>query len=791
MSTAVDFLKQLRPDGPWVLTAIVPDGAITTKTLTTTDAVDRFLAQHDNKRNIYYALNPTKGALTKKASKTDIAAAEYTHADLDPCEDETPDAAKQRYQTQLANFEPSPTVVVDSGNGIQALWRLDPPLGPEHFEQIEACSLALTLALGGTAGTQNVDRILRLPGTTNLPNKKKLNAGRVSCPTRLLHFNRAAYPLDRFDIEADDIEAATLPDDIDAPPVSPRDTDEFENIAPDDPRLAGLSAKWIELGRDGTGIAENYNGDRSRAVMAFATECFRVGIDETIIASLLMRWRIGEHIRDQSNVARALNRTIDKARQFVENSKLFEMNEKHAVLPIGGKTRVATWGEDPEFPGHQTIVRFATFFDFRSLQDRYRHIIQVEGEAEEVPLGSWWIGHPHRRQYDNGMRFMPQSDEDVVNGMLNLWQGFAVAARKPDGGSGASGCRRFLAHGLKIICSGNEEHYDYLIKREAFIAQKRTRSEIALGLQTEVEGTGKGFWCRNINRLYGNHAMEVQNPTHVIGKHNIHLERLLRLTADEALFAPDPNHRNALYNLITEPRITIEPKFVDAYSARNHNNIDVISNASHFVPVSGTARRFFIPTVSSGRANEHAYFDKINTELHDGGYEALLYHLLHEIDLRDFNVRAVPKTAALAEQAAYSRRGVDLLIEMVCHDAVVPCQFGDRVGVSICRDVDNSYGGPPRRGFDWYIDHHTDRDLSRLGSLKVKRRLKDDWGCITGKEARASVHGDQMNCVNWPSLAELRAKFEAKYGTQVWTRSDVTVWLGADPRSTDDDDIPF
>ena len=163
----------------------------------------------------------------------------------------------------------------------------------------------------------------------------------------------------------------------------------------------------------------------------------------------------------------------------------------------------------------------------------------------------------------------------------------------------------------KIICSGNEEHYDYLIKREAFIAQNRTRSEIALGLQTEVEGTGKGFWCRNINRLYGNHAMEVQNPEHVVGKHNTHLEVLLRLTADEALFAPDPKHRNALYNLITEPHITIEPKFVDAYPAKNYLNLDVISNASHFLPVSGTSRRFFVPTVSPDRANDHEYFGKI------------------------------------------------------------------------------------------------------------------------------------------------------------------------------------
>ena len=51
-------------------------------------------------------------------------------------------------------------------------------------------------------------------------------------------------------------------------------------------------------------------------------------------------------------------------------------------------------------------------------------------------------------------------------------------------------------------------------------------------------------------------------------------------------------------------------------------------------------------------------------------------------------------------------------------------------------------------------------------------------GLHTGKEARESVHGVQTNCVNWPSLAELRAKFEAKYGKQQWTHADVTAWPG-------------
>jgi hypothetical protein len=423
-----------------------------------------------------------------------------------------------------------------------------------------------------------------------------------------------------------------------------------EEILPDDPRLMKLGAKWIALGFKGDGIAENYGGDRSRALFAFACECFRTDIAEDVIATCLLRWKIGDHIRDSANETRTLARTLDRARQFVENSKLFEMNETYCVLPISGKTRVATWGDNPDFPGRRSIIRFSTFDDFKALLNKYRYEYVVDGKRNALPLGSWWVGNPGRRQHDGGMRFMPNRDEDIVDDTLNLWKGFSIAARKPSGKSGASGCDLLLDHGLKIICSDNAEHFDYLMKREALIAQKRTRSEIAVGLRTKEEGTGKDTWCGAFRHLYGEHAMQVQNPEHVVGKHNDHLEILLRLTADEALFAGDPRHRNALYNLITEPRLAIEPKFIGVYTAANYLNIDVISNADHFLLVGGTARRFMVPTVSPDRAGDHDYFHKIRAQLHDGGYEALLYHLLYEIDIRDFNVRDVPKTAMLLDQ---------------------------------------------------------------------------------------------------------------------------------------------
>jgi hypothetical protein len=211
--TAVDFLERLRPGGPWVLTAIKPDGPTETVTAMTPVEVDTFVSANDGKRNLYYSLNPTRGPMTKKAAKVDIDPIEYLPADLDPddAKKEKPEAAKVRYLDALHGLETEPAFVVDSGNGIQALWKLKKPiklpepltvknakgktervLSPEAeamIADIEGRAKALMERLGSVTGTQNIDRILRLPGTTNLPNAKKLKAGRVVCPTRLIRVN--------------------------------------------------------------------------------------------------------------------------------------------------------------------------------------------------------------------------------------------------------------------------------------------------------------------------------------------------------------------------------------------------------------------------------------------------------------------------------------------------------------------------------------------------------------------------------------------------------------------------
>jgi hypothetical protein len=218
---ALSFLEQLRPGGPWVLTAIIPDGLTETITAHSADEVRKFVCKNDGKKNLYYSINPTRTARTTKASKLDIAAIEYSFTDLDPKDNETPEAAKARYFAGLELFQPAPTAIIDSGNGVQALWRLVEPINlpkpvavknPKKGEprrvyspEIQAVIAdaenrvkALMQTLGSVAGTQNIDRILRLPGTINLPNAKKIKDGRAACATKLIKFSDATCRLEDF-----------------------------------------------------------------------------------------------------------------------------------------------------------------------------------------------------------------------------------------------------------------------------------------------------------------------------------------------------------------------------------------------------------------------------------------------------------------------------------------------------------------------------------------------------------------------------------------------------------------
>jgi hypothetical protein len=126
--------------------------------------------------NIYWTVNIVRPKLHKKPTKADITHARFVHVDIDP--PKTGGAFdKQQIAAAMLEIAAPPSFVIDSGGGLQAFWRLDEPC--ENLAAIEGINTQVRDYFEADA-CQNIDRLMRVPGSVNWPDKKKQMRGRVA-----------------------------------------------------------------------------------------------------------------------------------------------------------------------------------------------------------------------------------------------------------------------------------------------------------------------------------------------------------------------------------------------------------------------------------------------------------------------------------------------------------------------------------------------------------------------------------------------------------------------------------
>lgn len=320
------------------------------------------------------------------------------------------------------------------------------------------------------------------------------------------------------------------------------------------------------------------------------------------------------------------------------DAKLEEVNADHFTVLTSGKYLVGRETVCP-FQGHTAVewypdVAIQKHMDSRSV---------VVADGARKPLGSWWVKHPRRRQY-NGVIFDPAPGADHPH-LYNLWRGWKVEPKAGDW----SLMKRLLRD---VLCAGDDRSFDYAVRWAAFMVQQpNAPAEVALVFKGQ-KGVGKGTFARALKELAGQHGRQVAQPEHFTGRFNEHLADTILLFVDEGLWAGDKKVEGALKNLITEPTLTFEGKNKPIVNGPNRLHVVIASNEDWVIPASPDERRFavFEADAAARAALPADFFADLNRQMRDGGAAAMLYDL-QRLELGDWHPRSdVPATAALIEQ---------------------------------------------------------------------------------------------------------------------------------------------
>ncbi len=297
-----DFLDLVHGDSPLHLVSISEGSGPIAKSFKSNERQQaRTWLEMVNRKggNCYFSVNPLKsGILNRKAKKEHIASVTAFHVDVD-------DPSKQALQ-KLVDFHPKPSAVIFSGGGYQAFWKLDGQF--DDLERAETINKWLADQLGGDA-CQNVDRIMRVPGTINWPNKKKRAQGRVPVAAYVLEKFTDANRIHRvedfsalvgensslnFPILANSHVASEIPEE----PVPPIKLDDL------DAEVSTELRHLIEQGDDNenprTTTKPKYPS-RSEAVFAAGKQLSKLGVETAEIAGILANpdYRISDHVRER------------------------------------------------------------------------------------------------------------------------------------------------------------------------------------------------------------------------------------------------------------------------------------------------------------------------------------------------------------------------------------------------------------------------------------------------------------------------------------------------------------
>jgi hypothetical protein len=346
------------------------------------------------------------------------------------------------------------------------------------------------------------------------------------------------------------------------------------------------------------------------------------------------------------------SRTIEEAEE--KDPILKKLNEIFTQIQnVSSKPRVTSFFRKPEIGNGKTIginkvapSDFIRQYPMKVTTGHTQGTDDKPGKPITAKITEWWLNH---RWASRKQRITFAPEQNLVNA-LNEWKGFTYK-EDPSGK-----CDLFLDLIRDVICSGNDEYYQYVLDWCARMFQYPGKvGEVALVLKGG-SGIGKSFFAQQLGELLVSNFYETAKMDRLTSNFNATLRTTVLLFLDEALFGGDKKQYDILKKLLVNNTLDVEAKGYEQETVANCLHIILASNHEYVVPAQFDDRRLMVLEVSDAQQKNREYFGPIEEQLKDGdgkGYAAL-FHFFRTRDISNFRVDKVPQTVALDEQKEHA-----------------------------------------------------------------------------------------------------------------------------------------
>jgi hypothetical protein len=632
------------------------------------------LARNSEHLNVHYSVNLVRTGLNKKPSKADFVGMRFAHLDVDPPKGNATFTPLERHSVEQQLLDAAPCTIVWSGNGYQALWRLNDSPSVMAVEEINK---GLIEALNGDRGTHDVSRLLRVPGLVNWPDPRKRELGRVP-----------ALACIRYGDDGSVADLVQLQRRFPAPVEATRSTK-----CEDQPRdvEAGTVGDWQPLTAEDLGLPEATllrrlieapeGKDRSRDTLHMTCEGLRYGLTKEQVVGVLLNPvnAISAHCLGEKDPLRAAQRSIERALGEEDVMALFRVHDRErdrrmasgeveaAELALTAQTKLWTMEtmlsdcvfiEDSSQVADTTRLGYVLgLADFRN--STAASVVTVERPAKngsvrkvKALLANEWLAHPERATVST--RTFKAGEGSIVTApdgrsALNSWRGFKMDQAPDDW---AERARPFVEHVGLLFGSDQERFLDWTAHTAQRPGELPTTAWLHVSRKT---GTGRNLIAKILGKVFiGYAALAFPLAATLRDGFNAGLAGKVLAVVDE--IDEGNSHRKHqmaqdLKQLITAEVRTINQKFASKYEEKNACRWLIFSNSTAALPLEDEDRRFNVVQFD-GEPEDAGYYKRLYTLADDPAFIASVMQYLLRRDISGFNA---------GDRAAMTAAKVELL----------------------------------------------------------------------------------------------------------------------------------